>query len=842
MDTAAQSSPVARTSELGQISAQTAPGETSQSRLYEWTEPCELLRLFEAAERIAGIGLWRLDIATQRIQWSDQVFAIFGRERTRGEPAFGELAGMLHPADWQRLQASIAACIASGESYQLTLRVIREDGDLAHAKVYGTAMPGPHGRIQWLVGIVQDISEQQRLEAALRKSEADYRLLIEQQQDLIVKIDIQGRFLFVSPSYCRLFDKREEELLGRVFMPLVHEEDQADTAAAMADLYRPPHHCYLEQRAMTATGWRWLGWSDTAVLDEQGQVIAIIGVGRDIHERKLAEQALEETKRHLELAIEGGGISIYSADFITGETRISDSYLAMLGYAPGEIQVTVDWWRSQLHPDDLATVMAQAEPSMRGDRDRFEAEYRMRHRDGHWVWILDHGRVYQRAPDKAASQTAGVHIDITRRKTAELELAYHANHDKLTGLLNRRGIWDVIKRVHAHCRRAEQIYCIAILDLDLFKQVNDSYGHLVGDGVLAGVASLIRARQRDGDWVGRWGGEELIILMPGTNLEQGWTCLERLRREVAAQAFPVTGRSIRVTFSAGVSACHAADETPDDVISRADRALYRAKHEGRNLVCRGHAPTDEPSSLASLVEEAVREARIWPVLQPIVALQDRALVAEDTLARIRGDDGRVLTAASFIEVARQLDLLHKIDRLVFEETLESLSNGGSAHQVPRFIHISDELLQHQELLQLLAQSIPWPMRSASQSPLVLTIADTQLSAYPARVAETLAPLLERGCRLAVAGFGGYRSSLRLVAELPVSFLILDFELVRLAAESARGRAVLSAIQHGARELGIITIVKRVEDEATARLIASLGVDWGQGYIFGRPSEQRAAYA
>jgi len=130
----------------------------------------------------------------------------------------------------------------------------------------------------------------------LQEREATYRLLVENQTDMVVKVDLEGRFLFVSPSYCRTFGKTEEELLGRTFMPLVHEDDRESTAQAMEALYRPPYTAVIEQRAQTKAGWRWLSWADTAILDEAGRVAAIIGVGRDITERKQAEAALKESR------------------------------------------------------------------------------------------------------------------------------------------------------------------------------------------------------------------------------------------------------------------------------------------------------------------------------------------------------------------------------------------------------------------------------------------------------------------------------------------------------------------------------------------------------------------
>jgi PAS domain S-box-containing protein len=142
-------------------------------------------------------------------------------------------------------------------------------------------------------------NELQKSENALRESEEKYRLLIENQTDMVVKIDIEGKFQFISPSYCEMFGKTNEELLGKQFMPFVHEDDREATAKAMKALYRPPHTAYMEQRAMTKDGWKWLSWMDTAVLDENKNVVAIIGVGRDITQRKDAEEALRDSKEKL---------------------------------------------------------------------------------------------------------------------------------------------------------------------------------------------------------------------------------------------------------------------------------------------------------------------------------------------------------------------------------------------------------------------------------------------------------------------------------------------------------------------------------------------------------------
>ena len=150
---------------------------------------------------------------------------------------------------------------------------------------------------QRITQVEHEIEARRRTEAALRESEAKYRLLVENQTDMVVKVDLDGRFLFVSPSYCRTFGQKEEELIGQTFMPLVHEDDRGLTAEAMKALYSPPHTAFMEQRALTKKGWAWFAWNDTAVLDNQGRVKEIIGVGRDITKRKVAEEAILQSER-----------------------------------------------------------------------------------------------------------------------------------------------------------------------------------------------------------------------------------------------------------------------------------------------------------------------------------------------------------------------------------------------------------------------------------------------------------------------------------------------------------------------------------------------------------------
>jgi len=174
--------------------------------------------------------------------------------------------------------------------------IVLRNGELRRISWSNVLTKDAQGEIVDVTCLGIDLTERQRSDKELKESEEKYRLLVENQSDMVVKVDTTGRFLFVSPSYCRTFGKTEEDLLDQQFMPLVHEDDQAPTAKAMETLYVPPYSAYIEQRAMTKDGWRWLAWADTAVLDEVGNVKEIIGVGRDITKRKNVENAVKQSE------------------------------------------------------------------------------------------------------------------------------------------------------------------------------------------------------------------------------------------------------------------------------------------------------------------------------------------------------------------------------------------------------------------------------------------------------------------------------------------------------------------------------------------------------------------
>lgn len=268
-----------------------------------------------------------------------------------------------------------------------------------------------------MVTVWVDISERKRAEKALKQSEEKYRILVENQSDLLVKLDLEGRFLFVSPSYCRLFDKSEEELLGKSFMPMVHVEDRQATAKAMENLLKPPHTAFVEQRAYTKGGWRWLSWANTAVLDEKGEVTEIISVGRDVTQRRKALRALRESEEKYRTLTENmQDVAFLIKDGVI--KHVNDRVVELSGYTAQELigsnvlDLVAPQYRETMAEMHLRRLAGEEVPG------QYEVEVIAK--DGSQIMVSSHVSVVNYEGGPAAM---GTFKDITEIKQAEAEKA-----------------------------------------------------------------------------------------------------------------------------------------------------------------------------------------------------------------------------------------------------------------------------------------------------------------------------------------------------------------------------------------------------------------------------------
>jgi PAS domain S-box-containing protein len=331
----------------------------------------------------------------------------------------------LHVWDWdtqwtkEELLEMIGSVDAAGDHFETYHR--RKDGTIFNVEIStnGAVVAG-----QKLVFCVcRDITERKRAEEALRESEEKYRLLVENQTDLVVKVNTEGEFQFVSPSYCEMFGTSEDELLGKKFMPLAHEDDRDMTAKTMQSLYKPPYTCRVEQRALTKNGWRWLSWSDSAVLDENENVVSIVGVGRDITERKVAEI---EYQTLIRTTTDGFWLIDSQGRFLD----VNDVYCRMIGYSRDELMnMSISDIEAVEQPEETAERISKIK---KVGFDRFETRHRRK--DG---TIIDVEISVNHLPTEEGRMLAFIR-NITERKRADAAL--RESEGKLNAIMQSVGV------------------------------------------------------------------------------------------------------------------------------------------------------------------------------------------------------------------------------------------------------------------------------------------------------------------------------------------------------------------------------------------------------------------
>ena len=393
----------------------------------------------------------------------------------------------IDPEHAERFAAVDRQVIETGKPIVILEQQIKKvEGDSIWVQTHKVPFDLPGSDKGAVLGISVDISDRKKIEDALRESEERYRMLIENQTDLVVKVDMEGRFLFVSPNYCKTFGKKEDELLGKSFLPLVHPEDREHTEREMEKIYIPPYSCYLEQRALTVDGWKWFAWSDTAILNDQGKVIEIIGVGRDITLRKEMEEDIRSKDERWQFAIESSEFGVWDWNLITNDIFYSKTYIEMLGYNEAEYEMNFGQWEKLVHPADLTEVKDAIFLHLSGNTPYYYCEYRMKCKDGSYKWISDRGKVFSFNVNGLPSRMMGTHVDITEQKIAEKlreEIAVaqksvefkqnflaNMSHEIRTPLTGIMGMTDVMAKTSLSDKQTEYLNIIRF-SLDNLREI-----------------------------------------------------------------------------------------------------------------------------------------------------------------------------------------------------------------------------------------------------------------------------------------------------------------------------------------------------------------------------------
>jgi diguanylate cyclase (GGDEF)-like protein/PAS domain S-box-containing protein len=542
-----------------------------------------------------------------------------------------------------------------------------------------------------------------------------------------------------------------------------------------------------------------------------------------------AEQPRDERFRTL---LEGVPVAAYrwEAGSAGRCLYVSPQIEVMLGYPPEQWMSDPELWLQRIHPDDRARVMS--DEGLAKGSGLLDNEYRFLHRDGHIVWVRDQARW---VVDEAGHEWfEGVFADVTSRKQAELELTYSAQHDALTGLVNRRQFARRLEHDLAHGSPAT--HAVLFVDIDRFKLVNDGHGHEAGDELLREAARRLQAALREGDVLARFGGDEFTAYLPGCDAVSAETVARRVLATLA-QPFPVARGEVYVGGSVGIALTSGDARTANELIRDADVAMYVAKQAGRGRFQIFDASLREASArrieMVSALHRALELKEIELLLQPIVDLADGRLAGVEALLRWRRD-GRLVPPLEFVPLAEEAGLITEIERFALAEACRLGQCLARLHGDE--IAVSVNISPRHALQGDLAGNVERALVGTGFDPrhLLVELTECERVDVVEALAGVLAAVRALGVSVALDDFGTGWSTLGLLRRVPFDALKIDRSFTAGLPASRSDRALVAAIVTLARSLGVPAVAEGIERPDQHAWLREVGCDLGQGYLFARP--------
>ncbi len=549
--------------------------------------------------------------------------------------------------------------------------------------------------------------------------------------------------------------------------------------------------------------------------------------------------ALERETNRLNTLLNGINAVVWEADTQSGRiTHINLAAESILGYRIAQWQ-DIEFLVHMVHPDDRDWLQHLLTKQYQ-HQDSFSIDHRLIDNTGKLLWMR-HICMIEAGPT-GINSIRGIMIDITENKQSEQRVVYLAEHDSLTGLVNRHKFQTEVSRQIEYARRYQQTCALLFVDLDQFKYVNDSYGHQAGDQLLIEVARCLATCLRETDVFGRLGGDEFGIILPIATLTDAIAVAEHLLQSLAKQNLVVNKQlSTHISASIGIAMIPDDGMTPSDLLAKADTAMYRAKDRGRN---RYYVYTDQDAALEKMHAKIRWEDRIRQALannqfvfhyQPIYFLDNGTLSHYEVLLRMIDADGSLLLPSAFIDTAERFGLIDEIDRWVVRGVLAQQAQLQQQNKaITMAINISARHFRDRNFLDFIREQLT--LHSIDPAYLIFEVTETAAVENLNHAHEFIASLKALGCRFSLDDFGMGFSSLHYLKNLPVDIVKVDGGFVRHLVHDQADRTFVRAITEMANALGMITVAEFVESAEIAHILRQLGVHMGQGFYLGKPAE------
>ena len=647
------------------------------------------------------------------------------------------------------------------------------------------------------------------------------------------------------------YDADDEDVLLDWYH-LVHPDDMARVQSRMREHLegKTPFFESVHRMKHQSGDWRWMSSRAKSVLDTNGRLLRLLGVEVDITERKLYEDALFREKESAQITLQSIGDGVITTDAKGNVEYVNPVAEGLTGWKVDDASGRpIDEIFRGFHEETCEPLENPLAVSIR--RDRAIKSVRptlLIRRDGNELYIESTASPIR---DGKGTVTGGVLVfhDVSESRELNRRLSYHASHDILTGLVNRREFESRLERALKSARARETAYALLYLDLDQFKIVNDTCGHSAGDTLLHQLGNLLKAKIRWRDTLARLGGDEFGVLLESCNLDEAMQTAESLRTAIGDYKFMWDDRSFRLGVSIGVVPITADNEDVAALLSAADSACAAAKEAGRNRI---HSFQENDIDLmrrrremqwAARINNALEENRFELFRQTIQPLQ----VEEDgahyeILLRMRDEQGGIISPGLFIEAAERYGITPAIDRWVIRSAFRWLVSEADERErlLLCSINLSGQSLGDDKFLPFVIDQ--FQMSGLDATKICFEITETAAIASYSQANRFINALKELGCKFALDDFGTGLSSFGYLKHFPVDFLKIDGSFVKEILHDPIDREMVRSINEIGHLTGKQTIAEFAENEEIIQMLRGMGIDYAQGYGVSEPKRVTRAVA
>ncbi|HET7547555.1 MAG TPA: EAL domain-containing protein [Usitatibacter sp.] len=770
--------------------------------------------------------------------WNPAAERTFGFTR---EQALGHFAPFV-PPDRHAEAHDLRERILGGEVLDgLQLERVRADGSAM--VIRGSAAPLRDGE-ERVVGILVacvDVTETRRAAEELERHLHFTRALIDAIPNPVYYKDLAGRYRVHNRAWAELFGGTEN-WIGRTVFDMYPPEIARVHDERDRTLFDRPASTTYEVRMPTVSGeTRQMLYNKVSFVDREGEVAGLIGVVTDVTRYKETERALEASEARFRVLTESSLdlISVVEAD---GRVRYQSGALrSLLGYDPAETVGKNVF--EMVHRDDAEHFRAALRRIIESRQSTAPIELRLRHRDGNWRTFESLGTNCLDNP-----HIGGVVFnsrDVTDRKVIQQRIQHLAYHDNLTGLPNRSLLQDRLAHAIARAERSHRKVAVLFIDLDNFKNINDTLGHDVGDELLRQVARRLSDCVRVEDTIARQGGDEFIVLLDSLEDSRGASLVAQKVLNGLRLPFSLGATEQHVSASVGISLYPEDGRDAQTLMKNADTAMFHGKSLGKNtyqfFTSQMNIAVKRRMTLESALRRAVVQKDFVLHYQPQINLETGEVIAVEALVRWKTEDSGTVMPGDFIPLAEETGLINEIGEWVLREgcrqAKEWQDQGLPARRMA--VNLSARQFADRGFFDMVTRVLA--DTRLDPSCLELEITESQVMRQTEGVMTLLNRLSKMGVHLAIDDFGTGYSSLSYLKRLPIQKLKIDQSFIRDITVDPNDTAIVVAIINMARSLDLETIAEGVETAGQLALLRSKGCRLGQGFYFSAPVRGEALY-